>query len=126
MSDIPSSDKNHSGILAAGGIASAIAASACCVLPLGLSVIGVGGAWMSSLRALEVYQPYFMALAIAAIAYGFYQVYIKPKKACNDGAACARPLPNRLVKAGLWFGAAMVMLVLLFPVIFPLIEPYLP
>lgn len=125
MSDT-SSNKNNNGMLAAGGLASAIAASACCILPLALSVLGISGAWMSNLRALDVYQPYFITLAIAAIAYGFYQVYFKTKKACADDEACARPLPNRLIKTGLWFGAVMVVLVLLFPTIFPFIEPYLP
>ncbi len=120
------SSKDRTGLAATGGILSAIAASACCLLPLMLTVLGVSGAWMSNLRALEAYKSYSITLAIVALGYGFYQVYWKPQKACVDGAVCARPLFSRLVKTGLWSGAFLVILVLLFPYLFPVIEPYLP
>lgn len=113
-------------LLVAGGIMGALAASSCCVVPLVLTLFGVSGAWMANLRALAPYQPYFMVLATAAIGYGFYQVYWKPQQACADDAACARPLPNRLVKSGLWIGTALVLASLSFPVWFPIIVPYLP
>jgi mercuric ion transport protein len=115
------------GLAAAGGILGAIAASTCCLLPLVLTLLGVSGAWMSSLREMQAYQPYFITLAVAALAYGFYQVYWKPKKAYAEGSACARPvLPNYLVKASLWFGTVIVMAVLSFSYWFPIIVPYLP
>ena len=118
---------SKTGLVAAGGILGAIAASACCLLPLVLTILGVSGAWMSSLRALEVYQPYFIAASIGALAYGFYQVYWKSKKACAEGATCARPmLPNYMVKTGLWLGLFIVVAVLTFPYWFPIIVPYLP
>jgi len=118
---------SKTGLMAAGGILGAIAASACCLLPLVLTILGVSGAWMSSLRALEVYQPYFIAASIGALAYGFYQVYWKPGKAGTEGAACAKPmLPNYLVKIGLWSGLFIVVAVLTFPYWFPIIVPYLP
>ena len=116
----------RSGWLAAGGIVGAIGASTCCVLPLVLTVLGVSGAWMANLRAMEAYKGYFITLAVVALAVGFYQVYFKPRRSCAAGAACARPLPNRMVKAGLWFGLLVITLVLAFPYIFPIIEPYLP
>jgi len=43
-------------LAAAGGILGAIAASACCILPLTLIVFGVSGAWMANLRAIAPYQ----------------------------------------------------------------------
>jgi mercuric ion transport protein len=118
---------SKTGLVAAGGILGAVAASACCLLPLVLTILGVSGAWMSSLRALEVYQPYFIALSLGALAYGFYQVYWKPKRACAEGSSCAQPvLPNYLVKTGLWLGLFIVVAVLTFPYWFPIIVPYLP
>jgi len=114
------------GLVAAGGILGALAASTCCILPLTLTVLGVSGAWMANLRALAPYQPYFIAMSIATLGYGFYQVYWKQRQVCEDGEMCARPLPNRLVKTGLWTGAAMVLLVLSFHYWFPLIVDYLP
>ena len=122
-----SADESSGGKIAAGGgLLGAIAASSCCILPLGLTVFGVSGAWMANLRALAPYQPYFIALAIAALGYGFYHVYWKPRVACADDAACAKPIPNRVVKTGLWTGAAITLSALSFPVWFPWIVPYLP
>ena len=113
-------------LAAAGGIFGAVAASTCCVLPLLLAVLGVGGAWMSGLRALAPYQPYFIALAVAAIGYGFYQSYWKPREACGEGEACAAPAPNKLARSGLWLATAIVAVVISFPYWFQAAEPYLP
>jgi len=117
---------SKSGLFAAGGILGAVGASACCVLPLVLTLFGVSGAWMSNLRALAPYQPYFIAMTVAFIGFGFYRVYWKPRQVCAVGDACARPLPNRLVKSGLWLGTILVLAALTFPYWFGTIEPYLP
>jgi mercuric ion transport protein len=47
------------GLAAAGGLLGALAASSCCIVPLALFTLGVGGAWIGNLAALEPYQPYF-------------------------------------------------------------------
>jgi len=112
--------------LAAGGVIGAIVASSCCVIPLVLALLGVSGAWMSNLRAMAPYQPYFIAMTAVFIGFGFYRVYWKPRQVCDVGAACARPLPSRLVKSGLWIGMVLVLIALTFPYWFASIEPYLP
>jgi mercuric ion transport protein len=113
-------------LAATGGIIGAVAASSCCLLPLLLAVLGVGGAWMSGLRALAPYQPYFVGLAVIAIGYGLYQSYWKPREACGEGEACAAPAPNGLARSGLWLATAIVAVVISLPYWFPLAEPYLP
>ena len=67
----------ESASIAAGAI-SALGASVCCVLPLALVAIGIGGAWVAQLRSLERFYPVFVGLAIAAFAYAFYRLYLKP------------------------------------------------
>ncbi len=94
--------------LALGGILGALAASSCCILPLVLFSLGIGGAWIGNLTALAPYKPWFVAGTAALLGYGFYLVYWKPKRSCAEGAACARPLPNRLVKLGLWAATILV------------------
>ncbi len=106
-------------LAAAGGLLGALAASSCCILPLVLFSVGVSGAWIGNLTALAPYQPYFIAFTIAALGFGFYRVY-GPRKACADGAACARPLPNKLVQAGLWLATALVGAAMAFPAVAPL------
>jgi mercuric ion transport protein len=119
-------NQGKTGFFAAGGIIAAIVASSCCVIPLALTLLGVSGAWMSNLRALAPYQPYFVAMTAVFIGFGFYRVYWKPRQVCYVGAACAQPLPNKLVKSGLWFGTVLVLIALTFPYWFASIEPYLP
>jgi mercuric ion transport protein len=106
------------GLAAAGGVLGALAASSCCIIPLVLFTLGISGAWIGNLAALEPYQPYFLAVTAAFLGLGYYLVY-RPKVACSDGEACARPLPNRLVKIALWGATAIAGVAILFPYLAP-------
>ena len=93
-------------LVAFGGVLGALAASSCCILPLALFSIGVGGAWIGTLTALAPYQPIFAALTLAVLGFGFWRVY-GARPTCATGAACARPLPRGMVKVGLWFATVL-------------------
>jgi mercuric ion transport protein len=108
-------------LVATGGILGAIAASTCCIVPLALFSLGISGAWIGQLTALAPYQPIFITITVGFLSYGYWLVYRKPKAACAEGEACAQPLPNRLVKAALWFATALVILAFAWPAIVPLI-----
>ncbi len=69
------------------GIVSALAASACCVGPLLLAALGLGG--LSLGRYLGAAHWYFTALGFALVGYGFLR-YFKEKKSC-DAHGCAMP-----------------------------------
>ena len=99
-----------SRVAAAGSLIAAVLASSCCIGPLLLVTLGVSGAWIGSLTALEAYQPIFVMITIAFLAIGFWQVYFKPKRACSDGEACAHPLSDRLIKTVLWVATILVAL----------------
>ncbi len=116
----------RTGLLAAGGIAGAIGATSCCILPLGLSVMGVGGAWIANLRALAPYQPLFVLVAVGFIGAGFFFTSRLANESCADGQACARPLPNALVKSTLWVSALIVLGAITFNYWFIYLLPYLP
>jgi mercuric ion transport protein len=107
-------------LLAAGGILAALGAASCCVMPFALFVLGISGAWIGNLTALEPYQPIFATIAAASIGYGFYLVYRQPKAVCADGSYCASPRSLRLTKAGLWVAAILVVIALGFPRLAPL------
>lgn len=106
--------------IAAGSLLGALAASSCCILPLVLFSLGISGAWIANLTALAPYKPYFAAGTLALLGYGYYLVYVKPRRACADGA-CARPLPNRLIKSSLWIATLLVGAALAFDYIAPLL-----
>lgn len=124
--DEPGQRAGRPGLIAAGGIVGAIAATSCCILPLVLTLAGISGAWMANLRALAPLQPYFIAATLACLGYGFYLVYWKTGRACAAGATCARPLPNGLVKGALWLASVIVLAAITFGVWFPYIVGYLP
>ena len=56
-------------------IGAATVASVCCVVPLLLVSLGIGGAWMSYLTALVPYRPFFIAFAVVALGFAFYREY---------------------------------------------------
>jgi mercuric ion transport protein len=107
-------------LLAVGGLLGAVAASSCCVLPLVLFSLGVSGAWIGTLTQLAPYQPYFIAATLIFLGVGYWLVRQTAKRACAEGAACARPLPNRLVKAALGTATILVVAVLAFDFVAPL------
>ncbi len=119
MNDIKSDDllsddgkQTKRGLLATGGVVGAILASACCVAPLLLLMLGVSGSWIGNLTALEPYKPLFATVALIFIGLGFWQVYFKTKPACDDGSYCARPESALITKAALWFSTVLVGLAL--------------
>jgi mercuric ion transport protein len=73
------------------------------------------------LYAAAPYQPYFIAATLAFLGYGYWLVYRSSTAACAEGEACAKPLPNRLVKIGLIVATALVMAALIFDLLAPLL-----
>jgi len=106
--------------LAIGGLAAALGASSCCVLPLVFFTLGISGAWIGNLTALAPYQSFFVGAALVLLALGLVRVYRRPQVACADGDTCARPLPARGMKVVLWASLALVLLAGAFPYIAPL------
>lgn len=99
-------------IFAAGGAIGAILASTCCVVPLILVTLGVSGAWIGNLTALEPYKPYFGAVALISIGLGFRQVYFKDRAACAESSYCAKPASAVVTKTVLWLSTVVVLLAL--------------
>jgi len=107
-------------LMAAGGLLGALAASSCCILPLALFGLGVSGAWIGNFTRLAPYQPYLIAATLAFLGYGYWLVYRSSTRPCADGAACARPLPNRIVKISLLLATILVVAALGLDFIAPL------
>lgn len=108
------------GLVSIGGILAALGAASCCVVPFALFTLGIGGAWISNLTALEPYQPIFAAVTFGFLGYGFYLVYRKPKVACAEDSYCAKPSSGRTAKIGLWTATVLVVIALGFPKLAPL------
>ncbi len=104
----PATGKRAHSLAFAGGLAGAVAAMSCCILPLVLFSLGVSGVWIGQLTNLAPYQPYFIGAAILCLGYGYWMVYRSRRTACADRAVCARPMSSRLVMAGLILATGMI------------------
>src|SRR2546427_5354603 len=72
------------------GVLAGIAASVCCVGPLVLLTLGIGGTWVGNLTALEPYRPIFIGLTLLFLGLAFRQLYLTAP-VCTPGTACADP-----------------------------------
>lgn len=107
----------ESAALAVGGIA-ALLVGACCVGPLVLVAIGLGGAWLASLTALDPYRPVFAGIALISLAFVWRRIY-RPANACKPGEVCAVPVIRRGYKIGFWAVVALLVVMFGFPYVAP-------
>jgi mercuric ion transport protein len=84
-----------------GAVFAALASSLCCVLPLVAVIFGLGAFGAAS--AFETYRPYLLALAVAALAFSFYQVYFR-RAECAEGESCAAKPAGKTNQTFLWLG----------------------
>lgn len=103
---------SQKGLLASASVFGAILASSCCIGPLVLLTLGVSGAWIGNLTALEPFKPIFVVITTVFLGLGFWQVYFRPKQVCEDGTYCATPTSDRVVKIALWSATVLVLLAL--------------
>ncbi len=106
-------------VLAAGGLAAGLLASSCCLLPLLLVSLGIGGAWMAQLTALSPYQPIFLGAAVIALGLGLRRAY--RRQDCADGSLCESPRTTLVTKVLLWLGVAVVLAVISINLVVPMI-----
>ncbi len=96
--------------LVAGALA-AVGASVCCVGPLVLLTLGISGAWISNLTALEPVRPFLIAATLLFLGLAFRRLYLQPQ-VCETSAACSQPLVLKRQRLIFWV-VALALLVLL-------------
>lgn len=106
------------GSLAAGSLA-AIGASVCCVGPLVLLALGIGGAWIANLTALEPMRPWFIAATLLFLGLAFRRLYMQPQ-VCEPGAVCADPAVLARQRSMFWFVTLVLLALLAVPWLAPL------
>lgn len=106
------------GSLIAGALA-AIAASVCCVGPLVLLALGIGGSWVGSLTTMEPYRPVFIGLTLLFVGLAFRKLYLE-SQVCTPGAACADPRTLTRQRRVFWIVAGLLLGLLAVPWFAPL------
>ena len=99
-----------------GAVLSGVAATACCVLPLVLLALGVGGTWASRLAVLEPYRPLFVALTVLLLGFAFYRAYRPVRmESCSAHESCRIPASGRLSRVALWVISPPLLALVAFP-----------
>ncbi len=104
--------------LGIGAVLAAIGASACCVGPLLLLSLGIGGAWMSTLTSMTAVRPFFLILTLIFIWMGFMKLYLSEED-CKEGDICVSPKVQRNQRIIFWIVSGAILLLLSFPWIAP-------
>jgi mercuric ion transport protein len=103
-----------------GGVLAALLSSLCCLGPLVLVTLGISGAWIANLAALEPYRPLFLGVAVVCMVLAYRYIYGAPAPAeCEPGTLCALPHTQRVYKRMFWGVAALVLGALVFPYLMP-------
>jgi len=101
------------------GVAAAIGASVCCVGPLVLLALGIGGSWIGNLTAMEPYRPIFIGLTLLFLGLAFRQLYLVPQ-VCAPGTSCADPITMKRQRLIFWIVGALLFGLLSVPLLAPL------
>src|SRR6516164_3206380 len=104
---------------AVGSLFAALAASSCCLLPVVLFTLGVGGAWIGTLVRLAPLQPYFIAATIACLGVGYWLVHRSRRIACGRGQTCKRPVADGFVSSALVLSTVLVVLAITLNLLMP-------
>ena len=96
------------------GVLAAIGASLCCVGPLVLVTLGIGGAWISSLSKLEPLRPLFIVATLGLLAWAWHKLYRAPE-VCEPGTSCADPKVRLRQRLIFWVVSVGLVLLLTFP-----------
>ena len=113
----PDSDKadgTKSGALAVAGVSGTLA-SACCIGPLVLASIGLGGAAAGVVAMFDPLRPVFVVIALAALGFAGWKIYRRPTAVCESGTACDLPQAGRAYKIVFWVVAIIVLALLTSP-----------
>ncbi|MCH2547304.1 MAG: mercuric transporter MerT family protein [Alphaproteobacteria bacterium] len=95
----------------------AVIGASCCVIPLVLFNLGIGGAWVSNITVLQPFRPYLIAVSILALAIGGYVYWRNCKSACEP----CEDTPKQ--KTGMVILTIVAVLLTGIAIIWPQIEP---
>lgn len=103
-----------------GGVIAGLAASVCCMGPLVLAALGLGGAAAGLIESFTPLRPVFIGLALLFLGFAAYRLFYVPR-VCAPETACADPRTLRNQRL-LFIGAVIVVAAL---VAFPWYVVYL-
>lgn len=103
------------------GVLAAIGGSVCCVGPLVLLALGIGGTWIGSLTAMEPYRPIFIGLTLLFLGLAWRRLYLVPQPCGPNAPCCADPRTIKRQRLTFWIISALLLSLLAVPSLAPLL-----
>ena len=97
-----------------GSAGAAFIASLCCIGPIILAGLGLGGAGL--VTGLEAYRPYMMGVTFIFLGAAFFMTYRKREEVCEDGT-CKVRRGSKANQITLWSVTVLALFFLVFPYI---------
>ena len=98
-------------LLTLGGLAASFGLAACCALPLLLTTLGLGTAWLAGIATLAAPNRSLL-LAVGALCLGGGAILLwrqqRHAASCGSNGICTPPLVRGLTLVGLLIGAALL------------------
>ncbi len=95
-------------------VITAVGASACCLGPFVLSLVGAGALGAAATQ-FEPYRPFLLGVTFVLLASAFYVTYRSAKgSSCAADGGCTTS-SNRTAKIVLWIATLLVVLLVAFP-----------
>src|SRR3546814_20625565 len=102
------------GFATVGASIGAVGASVCWVGPRALVLLGVSGAWIGNLTALDPWRPWLSDAALLSLGLAFWSRYGPPSR-CRAEGQCVDPGTLKRRRRWLWLATIVIALLLLFP-----------
>jgi mercuric ion transport protein len=96
------------------GVASAMAASACCIGPVAFSLIGAGTLGASAVK-LEPYRPWLIGITVVLTGVALYSAYRRPSASSDCDAANCTLRSRRGARLLAWTAAILAGVLIAFP-----------
>jgi mercuric ion transport protein len=96
------------------GVLAAIGASVCCVGPLILLLLGIGGAWVGNLVSFEPYRPIFIGVTFVFLGLAFRKLYWASRE-CAPDSACASATVLQRQRLVFWLITILTLCLLALP-----------
>jgi mercuric ion transport protein len=91
-----------------GGILAAFLSTVCCIVPLLLLTLGISGAWISNLTALEPYKPFFIIFSCLLLWVAYQNIFLA-EAICEKDKPCATPQNNQKYKMIFWIASVFIL-----------------
>jgi len=98
-----------------GGILAALVSTLCCIGPLVLGLVGIGGA--SSLLFLEEYRAILIWFVVLLIGVGWFMNFLLEQKECAKDSICADPKKRKNRRIGLGISTLISAILIMSPIL---------